>query len=1175
MSVWRREAGAALIIVLLFVTLLTTVILAFFSHATNSRSLSESSFHQARAEELAQSGLEMLVAALRQEMEDGSRARTGSIMRPLSAAYLRPARGNDVDPVRMPNLLRVSGTAGVSFPGKEFPVSLSSSLTESINGRHVSPARWNRHYLVPRREGATPTDATPVPEFPAPHWIYISNLGPEPIDKPRPDVIGRFAYAIYDVSGLLDANVAGFPSSLPVADMNAGRRYGYGNKGSLAFADLAHLFPSGTRESKFMQIDRIVGWRNYASAQPESVDSNQFPKFWFDPVSRSSAHRFYDYVISNTTGFLRTHDGVWNGRTDQVFANRQQLLAFRRAAGFSPEVLQYLGTFSRAVTSPSSAPARDAHEWGGNSGSAGAFAYRSKAFLPGVPNPDVLSLETGASLKLVRYGDDGTKYSEVVPPGVPFLQRRFSLAKLSWIGAEGPNREAMPNATDPGFAIEACFGLRWSPENQYWTYVASPPGSSRIKTLSEILAEKRLPNFFELLQAGILHGSLGQHPGEPGMPEETMGPAGRGFSDEGSTPGYSQNPARHIIQIGANAIDQADPDSFPTAIYFPIQGTGGAAPDSTSHAVWGVENLPYLHGISLVAFQDSRESASPWRMWLVPELWNPHQEPAGETGGRPSHFRLRAYGGVAANWQLRQEGVLLSLGGGKVMVDFNSNPSLEDDVAGYRDVIFAASPDSAFREHPALLAYDRVLDAESAGEGFRTARINFNDGTAGGDLANTAERPGEGALYKSFRFAGIFCGQTAYPKGSRAWPEGAYEVVSKIQGTPELTLVLEYYRNGSWHPYTAMSRIVKPLSNITLAHSSDVRDGALSPGDSSFVHAPDPRTDRFSVMLKETDGWPHEHTAWSHGNKETLRRVRRYYPRTDAGFIYGFETGEANVMGWMRNRPNDPGLPEWFPKAFYHDADGVVRPADGARWRWRADTRGDGMYTLHSTALSPGASDRRPAILDRPFRSAAELGYVFRDLPARNVDFSSPLSADTALLDLFAASDEPEVVAGQVHPQAISLPVLKALLAGTLKNEQTLSVFEGTQLNQVAASLHEKLQTADPIESRGSLVSVLSEAMDHLLENLSTGSTLHDLRNKAFAEAPVRAVAPVANVRTWNLMLDVVAQTGMFPPSTHASTPEDIGEAFLVRGERRYWLHLAMDRFTGEIVGRQLEAVDE
>ena len=48
-----------------------------------------------------------------------------------------------------------------------------------------------------------------------------------------------------------------------------------------------------------------------------------------------------------------------------------------------------------------------------------------------------------------------------------------------------------------------------------------------------------------------------------------------------------------------------------------------------------------------------------------------------------------------------------------------------------------------------------------------------------------------------------------------------------------------------------------------------------------------------------------------------------------------------------------------------------------------------------------------------------------------------------------------------------------------------------------------------------------------------------------------------------------VAQTGHY-------TPNATGLAdFVVEGEKRYWLHVAIDRFDGTIVGQQLEEVIE
>ena len=61
-----------------------------------------------------------------------------------------------------------------------------------------------------------------------------------------------------------------------------------------------------------------------------------------------------------------------------------------------------------------------------------------------------------------------------------------------------------------------------------------------------------------------------------------------------------------------------------------------------------------------------------------------------------------------------------------------------------------------------------------------------------------------------------------------------------------------------------------------------------------------------------------------------------------------------------------------------------------------------------------------------------------------------------------------------------------------------------------------------------------------------------------------------AQTRVRNLLIDVVAQTGHFKPNA-TSLQND----FVVEGEEHYWVHLAIDRFTGKVLERQVEQVKE
>jgi len=72
-----------------------------------------------------------------------------------------------------------------------------------------------------------------------------------------------------------------------------------------------------------------------------------------------------------------------------------------------------------------------------------------------------------------------------------------------------------------------------------------------------------------------------------------------------------------------------------------------------------------------------------------------------------------------------------------------------------------------------------------------------------------------------------------------------------------------------------------------------------------------------------------------------------------------------------------------------------------------------------------------------------------------------------------------------------------------------------------------------------------------------------------FREAPIRALAAAGQTRVWNLLIDVVAQTGRYPESA-----SDLSK-FVVEGEQHYWVHVAIDRYTGQVIDKQIEVVKE
>src|SRR3954471_16606513 len=202
-----RDDGAALLIVLAFIVLLGSVVVAYLSRTTADRPLADSSFGNTASDQLARSALAIITADLKQEIVNGSTP-------PMPDGNIVPQRsGNDPS---IPNLIRRSVRSdAVAAPAvSSFASPVNSTSDVSINGRYVTAARWNKHYLIPRDPAlygganATNLGTDPVPQFVAPDWVIVTDAGPTVLTAPNRSVVGRYAYVVYDEGGLLDMNVA-------------------------------------------------------------------------------------------------------------------------------------------------------------------------------------------------------------------------------------------------------------------------------------------------------------------------------------------------------------------------------------------------------------------------------------------------------------------------------------------------------------------------------------------------------------------------------------------------------------------------------------------------------------------------------------------------------------------------------------------------------------------------------------------------------------------------------------------------------------------------------------------------------------------------------------------------------------------------------------------------------
>ena len=532
-SLPRRSSNkaAALIIVLAFVVLLTGLSVAYLSRATTDRQLAHTSFHDTDADLLARSALDIVIGDFKQEIENGSSVLNvagTTVFSPTSSANVVPMRNS---PTPIPNLIRisVSGDPGITAPAVGSRASAVSSTSQSANGRSISTTRWNKHCLLPTVSGATIDNPIPTPSFTPPDWVLVTRAGPvafsgfipglkDPTSTNTTYAVGRYAYAVYDEGGLLDINVAGYPSPTPAAlPPSAPSVRDVGRKGVLAFADLTALPTTPGNYMSTTAINTLIGFRNYATMQlsgvsglnfspfPPSAVSNFFNYFTMPiPIPAASPLQIgtsKDFGVVNSVGTGLLSDS--SIRTDQNFISRAEFINFFKSSGIANvNTLQYLGTFSREQNKPT-LPLTPTSMW---------------------------------------------PFTRVVLP------QRFYLGNLNniWgsLGAGGPSWLASPPTASQATNIQTYLGLQFasaggdSPcDNQVrWKYV----GQSGNTPLSAIPA---FPGIFTTTSLDLFQYI-------------NYALWGVTTADSNST---------HIastLQIGASIIDQYDDDLLTTGIYF-------------------------------------------------------------------------------------------------------------------------------------------------------------------------------------------------------------------------------------------------------------------------------------------------------------------------------------------------------------------------------------------------------------------------------------------------------------------------------------------------------------------------------------------------------------------------------------------------------------------------------
>jgi hypothetical protein len=1127
-----RERGAALIIVLMLVVLLTALAVAYLSRTTGDRQVAQSSFHQSKVDQIAASAMDLIIGGLRQEI-------TGPA--PTPAPPYVPANNANMLPVRfgtydaLPNLIRRSvqgdgpgGANPIPAPGlPSLASAMNSTIDASANGRSITLARWNRHYLLPKYNTTTNDDIPPSTltsplnpnppvgtGFTPPDWVILTHGdlnnpattpgGPVAFSAWDPTLadptnahyaVGRCAYAIYDEGSLLDANVVGYPSGATPDQI--------GRKGPVAFADLTQLPYPITNSSSPYQVDTLVGWRNYGATGA----SNNFPNT--APASQafaanlqtagssttSPAYLYWQSIINRTAGFTSTSGAVAaNGRTDQMFLSRQQLIAYwatpnsnngtpiANTTQFNVNALQYLGTFLRELNAPSWKPSTPS----GSSIDYATLANTPTASTSTAVNRDLLNvLVPGSSTTAAFTRADGT----TAFGGDLLIKRRFPLSRINGLADPTFPATAANSTINKGFLVPATavtvqrdFGLVWnsgSPAGSVsrWDYVGASGSTvqNTIATLDQVAGQNREPNFFELLKAGILSGSVGMGSGSGGPTFVTA--EAKYYNTSPATPPTSSD--YQIFQIGANIINQwISNNNIP--IFFNFGGNELA----------GIKNLPYLNKLVFKPYWKLKSGKYHFDAWLLPSLWNPHQNAPPASS---QNVRIVMTTGKLTATTLNPLMAMTSIPGGATQymtVDastFGTSPSAPTAV------VDKPNPPGTITESS---------DVTTPAGGYYGFHLN-NSGT-----------------------------DSSTPPGPTTTAGPTFQVDSN-NVLPGFQLQVDVTGKGNWKAYQTWN---VSQAGTPLVCSPTGLAGVTTVQNPEFVTL-DPRTLRFGV--------------WGNAGNQTTPSGTSYVPVTSTLDLGSNAYESITALYPNGSSFSSPTSPKLY--LYANNTDTTVHYVDLDTIKRQGDII-SGTTTAMST-LANGYLDR-PQILSRPFQSMAELGQVFRGQPWKTLDFTTASSPDVGLLDVFTLHESANE-AGKASFNTRQTPVLTAVLSqGTkrLTDPTGATVITSAQRDAIVNAL----VALQPMVRK-----------TDLLAGLAGNATVTGLGNKEARELVMRAFSDAGQTRTWNLLIDVIAQSGRYPPN--ASTLA----GFLVEGEQHYWVHVAIDRFTGQVIDKQIEVVNE
>jgi hypothetical protein len=282
---------------------------------------------------------------------------------------------------------------------------------------------------------------------------------------------------------------------------------------------------------------------------------------------------------------------------------------------------------------------------------------------------------------------------------------------------------------------------------------------------------------------------------------------------------------------------------------------------------------------------------------------------------------------------------------------------------------------------------------------------------------------------------------------------------------------------------------------------------------------------------------------------------------------YGDLSGTQFVLGWENQVPTAGAA-----------SDNVLASPHNP-YNWITNT---GLAPAPPTSVKKTPPSVPPIVLNHPFTTVADLGYGLKiENGFMPIDFHTwpqvAGSLDAALLDFctYNPVDHNYPRLGIANLNTKNVPVVAAVLQSALKkdidivNPPTFPIVSSSEATNAAQAIV-TATTAQPVLNRAEIVRLANLAASSIP---FTGSSTEETDKGK--ETITRALSEIGQARTWNLLVDVIAQTGKYKPGALNLTASN----FIVQGEKRYWLHIALGRDLNggnvDVLGAQLEEVTE